>query len=121
MAVNGNVSRSVAASSHSTSGAQMIHAIRASAGGSETGTVTEYSRIGSSYENIDSRRQQSVAGRNQVSDRLSERYEFSEAHLTMSSAGSSGIHGQGETAMQYEVPLTLSQCREHKEYSYLQH
>jgi hypothetical protein len=50
--------------------------------------------------------------------RLSERYEFSEPHLAMISAGGGG-RTQGEAAaMDYEVPL---QSGEHAEYSHLQH
>ena len=94
--------------------------------------AADYSRIGPSYETINSsssRRQQPVAavGRRNVADsqlaRLSERYEFSEPHLAMISAmsGDRGDGGgvQGEAvAMDYEVP-----CRseEHEAYSRLQH
>ena len=85
----------------------------------QDGAAAEYGRIGPSYATIvNSRRQQPVAGRNQVSaSRFSERYEFSEAHLAMASAGSDS-GGQGETAMDYEVPL---QSGEHDEYSHLHH
>ena len=85
-----------------------------------TDAVVEYSRIGPSYETINSRRQQPVAGRNVTLGRLSERYEFPEAHLA--AAGGRG-GGQGETAthMDYEVPLTSSQNEGHEEYSRLQH
>ena len=54
-----------------------------------------------------------MAGRNQVSARLSERYEFSEAHLA-AAGGNGGVQGEG--AMDYEVPL---QSGEHDEYSHL--
>ena len=81
------------------------------------GAAAEYSRIGPSYET--SRRQQPAVGRNRVSARLSERYEFSEPHLAMvSAAGGGGGCVQGEAAMDYEVPL---QSEEYKGYSYLQH
>ena len=84
------------------------------------GAAAEYSRIGPSYET--SRRQlQPVAGRNQDSARLSDRYEFSEPHLAMISAGAAGGGGtQGEAAVstEYEVPV---QSGEHEEYSHLQH
>ena len=109
----------VAAPSHSaTSGSQATQATRAAGDKSGTGAAcaAEYSRIGPSYETIDnSRRQQLVAGRNQVSARLSERYEFSEAYLA--AAGESGCV-QAEGAMNYEVPL---QSGEHDEYSHLRH
>ena len=98
-----------------TSGAQATQTPRVD-GEAGTDAAIEYSRIGPSYETIDSRRQQPLAGRNQVSAKLSERYEFSEAHLAMASARGGG--GQGETAMDYEVPF---QSGEHNEYSHLQH
>ena len=83
----------------------------------QTGAA-EYSRIGPSYETVTtnsshSRRQQPVAGTNQDSDRLSERYEFSEPRC--------GGGTQGEAAVlpvDYEVPV---QSGEHEEYSHLQH
>ena len=89
----------------------------------QSGAAAEYSRIGPTYETTvnssHSRRQQPVVGRNRVSARLSERYEFSEPHLAMISAGGGGGGGvQGEAAMDYEVPL---QSGEHEEYSHLRH
>ena len=95
-------------------------------------TAADYSRIGPSYETIDSsgpRRQRTGpaagrnVGRNQGSARLSERYEFSEPHLAMISTGAAGGPGggtQGEAGilMGYEVPV---QSGEHEEYSHLQH
>ena len=114
MPISRNVSY-VIAPSHSTSRPQATQATRAAAQGG-TGAAAEYSRIGPSYETTNnSRRQQPVAGRSRVSARLSERYEFSEAHLA-AAGGSGGV--QGETAMDYEVPL---QSGEHEEYSHLQH
>ena len=108
----------------STSGAQAINTI-------DQTSAAEYSRIGPSYEAVvtansnHSRRQQPVSvGRNQHSARLSERYEFSEPHLAMISAGAAGGPGggtQGEAAVRpvdYEVPV---QSGEHEEYSHLQH
>ena len=117
MPVNRNISY-MTAPSH-LSGSQAIQAARVSdQSGTGPGTAAEYSRIGPSYET--SRRQQPVAGRNRVSARLSERYEFSEPHLAMISAAGGGVggHVQGEAAMDYEVPL---QSGEHEEYSHLQH
>ena len=113
MPVNRNVSYVTALS---TSGAQATDT------GGQSGTVAEYSKIGPSYETTvnssHSGRQQPVSGSDQASARLSERYEFSEPHLAMISAGGSGGGVQGEAAMDYEIPL---QSREHEEYSRLQH
>ena len=115
MPVNRNISY-VIVPAHSTSGSQATHAAGVSdQGGTGPGAAAEYSRIGPSYEA--SRRQQPVAGRNRVSARLSERYEFSEPHLVMTSAGGGGVQGEA-TAMDYEVPL---QSGEHEEYSHLRH
>ena len=107
----------------STSGPQALQETDASA------AAADYSRIGPSYETIDSsglRRQQpvAVAGRRNVTGlaRLSERYEFSEPHLAMASASGGREDGgglQGDTAaVDYEV---LGQSEEHEAYSCLQH
>ena len=113
MYVERNISYVTARSHSATSGPQ---ATRETGDQSETGVEAEYSRIGPSYETTDnSSRQQPMAGRNQVSARLSERYEFSEAYLAV--VGDSG-GVQGEGAMDYEVPL---QSGEHDEYSHLRH
>ena len=88
--------------------------------GTDASTAAEYSRIGPSYETIDSRRQQPMAGRNVAAlVRLSEHYEFSEAHLVATARGGSGE--RGEAAVDYEVPLNSSQSEGHEEYSRLQH
>ena len=114
--VDRNISYVTAPSHTATSGSQTTQATRAAGDKCGTGTVAEYSRIGPSYATTDnSRRRQPVAGRNQVSARLSERYEFSEAYLA--AAGESGCV-QGEGARDYEVPL---QNGEHDEYSHLRH
>ena len=111
-----NISYVTAPSHTATNGSQTTEATRAAGDKSGTGTAAEYSRIGPSYETTaNSRKQQPVAGRNRVSARLSERYEFSEAYLA--AAGESGCV-QGEGAMDYEVPL---QSGEHNEYSHLRH
>ena len=108
MAIGRNISYVTAPST--TSGSQAVNTV------GQGGAAAEYSRIGPSYETtINSRRQQAVAGRNQISARLSERYEFSETHLGVAGGGGGG---QGEAAMEYEVPL---QSGEHDEYSHLQH
>ena len=116
MYVDRNISYVTAPSHSTTSGPQDTQTARA---GDQTGpgAAAEYSRIGPSYET--SRRQQPVVWRNRVSARFSERYEFSEPHLVMTSAGGGGGGCvQGEVAMDYEVPL---QSGEHEEYSHLQH
>ena len=104
----------------STSGAQAIDTI-------DQTSAAEYSRIGPSYEAVvtanssHSRRQQPVSvGRNRHSARLSERYEFSELHLAMISAGDGGdTQGQAVVpSVDYEVSI---QSGEHEEYSHLQH
>ena len=69
------------------------------AGLTDASAAAEYSRIGPSYETIDSltMRQQLVAGRNVAAlARLSEHYELSEAHLVAAARGGGG--GQGEAA-----------------------
>ena len=113
------VSRNVSYSSRpTTSGSQASQTTRAAlaSGQNDTGAAAEYSRIGPSYENSESERQQSAAesGGNQVSARLSERYEYSEPRLPMISSASGG----GRQPMDYEVPL---QSGQHEEYSHLQH
>jgi hypothetical protein len=87
-------------------------------------SVAEYSKIGPTYEIIDSGRKQPARStqRNPSFSRLSERYEFSTAHLTETAidiGGNDGAHEvQGDLGMNYEVPLNL---KEHEEYSHLQH
>ena len=106
VAVNRNISYETGPS-RSTSGLQATQT-------TGPGAAAEYSRIGPSYETT--RRQlQPVAGRNQVSARLSEKYEFSDPCLAMISAGGGT---QGEAAMDYEDPL---QCEDREDYSHLQH
>ena len=121
--VRRNLSYATTPSHSTTSGSQATQTTR-EAGQSETGAEADYSRIGASYETIDSRRQQpavAITGRNRVSARLSERYEFSEAHLA-ASGGSDSAHGvQGDMGVDYEVPQNLRQIEEHEEYSHLQH
>ena len=102
--------------------------------GTDASAAADYSRIGPSYETIDSRRQHQpeAGGRGNVAvlASLSERYEFSEPHLAMAASarpggdGGGGV-GQGEAAaaLDYEVPLnsSLSQSEGYEEYSHLQH
>ena len=98
---------------------QAVQAVRA-AGQNETDAAGDYSRIGPSYETIDSRRQQpavTTAGRSRVSARVSERYEFSEVHLAATAADGGG---QSEMYLDYEVPQNLSTAQI-EEYSHLQY
>ena len=126
MPVRGNISYATTSSRSTTNGPQGIQAVSASASQNDTDTdaAADYSRIGPSYETIDhdvdTRREQSlaavVAGRNRISARLSERYEFSEAHLT-AVAGAASASGGGGQVMQ-----NLRQLQEHSDdYSHLHH
>ena len=103
-----------------TSGSQTIQAA------DQIDAAAEYSRIGPTYETIDSRRKQPATQRNLAFSKLSERYEFAEALLTATAAGGghddNGAHGgEGELGMDYEVLQNLRQSKEHGEYSCLQH
>ena len=113
VAVRRNISYAATPSRSTTSGPQAT--VRATDQG-ETGPAAEYSSFGPSYEALNSRRQQPVAA---VSARLSERYEFSDAHLA--AAGGSGAGVQGEVAMDYEVLQNSRQNEDHDEYSHLQY
>ena len=97
MPVRGNITYATTPSHLTTIGPQPVQAASASQNDTDTDTATDYSRIGPSYETIDhnfnTRREQPVAvavGRNWVSARLSERYEFSEAHLVAAASGGGG-------------------------------
>ena len=117
MSVGRNISYATTPSRSTTNGPQ---AVTATAQG-ETGPAAEYSSFGPSYEALNSRRQQPVAARNRVSARLSERYEFSDAHLAAAAGGRGGV--QGEATMDYEVPQNSRQLQngENDEYSHLRH
>ena len=120
MPVGTNISRyTTTPSCSTTSGPQATQAIRTPGQGG-TGPAAEYNSFGPSYEALNSRRQQPMAARNQVSARLSERYELSDAHLA-AAGGRGGV--QGEAAMDYEVPQNSTQKynEEHEEYSHLRH
>ena len=117
--------------SHSTSGPHATQTTRAGHSdqtATESETADEYSRIGPSYTYVTSqvRRQQpaAVTGRNRVSAaRLSERYEFSEAHL-MAAGGGHGDDGAysvlgGEVGE--DIQQRNMQIEERDEYSYLQY
>ena len=116
MSVVRNLSYGRAPSQPTTSGPQTTD--HEATGQSVSGAAAEYSIIGPSYDTTtaNSREQQ-----NRGLAMLSERYEFSGAYLAMG-AGTSGAGSgaQGEAA-NYEVPLSVSQSRECKEYSHLQH
>ena len=123
--LRGNISYATTPS-RSTSGPQGTQAVSASASQNDTDAdaAADYSRIGPSYETIDhdadTRREQPLAavvvGRNRVAARLSERYEFSEAHLAAVAAGASTSGGGGQ------VTQNLRQLQEHSDdYSHLHH
>jgi hypothetical protein len=84
----------------------------------EDGTGPDYSSFGPDYETIDSRKQPQRKG--QVpGGQLSERYEYSEAHLaTLNETTSEGLESAN-----YEVPLNLRQNMEieSEDYSHLKH
>ena len=123
--VRRNISYATTLSHSTTSGPQGVQAASARQNDTETDTAAaDYSRIGPSYEtinhNADTRREQPlaavVAGRNRVSARLSERYEFSEVHLT-AVAGAASASGGGGQVMQ-----NLRQLQEYSDdYSHLHH
>ena len=82
----------------------------------EGGAGADYSSIGPDYETIDSRTQSQR--KNQVpAGRLSERYEYSEAHLATLN------ESVPEGSANYEVPLNLRQnvSTEDEDYSHLKH
>ena len=119
--------------SHSTtSGPHATQATRAGHGdqtGTESETADEYSRIGPSYTYVTTqvRRQQptTVAGRNRVSAAagLSERYEFSEAHLTAADGGhgDDGAYGVLGGEVGGDIQRHNMQIEERDEYSHLQY
>ncbi len=81
----------------------------------EDGTSPDYSSFGPDYETIDSRKQPQRKG--QVpAGRLSERYEYSEAHLAT-------LNKEGFGSADYEAPLNLRQNLEIEsgDYSHLKH
>jgi hypothetical protein len=81
----------------------------------EDGTGPDYSSFGPDYETIDSRKQ--PQRKDQVpGGRLSERYEYSEAHLAT-------LNKEGLGSADYEVPLNLRQNVEIEsgDYSHLKH
>jgi hypothetical protein len=120
VSVRKNVSYEITPSLSTTS----VQAIRPTAGSgqneADTAAADEYSRIGPSYETIDSCRQQSGAvdtdGKNQASaiagPSESSRYEFSDVHLALAAtttcSTADGVGGQTEMNLDYEVPQNLS-------------
>ena len=84
----------------------------------EGGAGADYSSIGQDYETIDSRSGQSNKKTQMpLAGRLSERYEYSEAHLATWNESVPG----GST--NYEIPLNLRQnvSTEDEDYSRLKH
>ena len=84
----------------------------------EDGAGLDYSRFGPDYETVGSSNQP-PRRKNQVpaaAARLSERYEYSEAHLAT-------LNEEGLGSANYEVPLNLRQnvSAENEDYSRLQH
>ena len=122
--------------SHSTtSGPHATQATRPGYGDQtqiESETTDEYSRIGPSYPYVTAqvRRQQpaAVVGRNRVSASaagLSERYEFSEAYLTVAGGGDGddgayGVLGE-EVGGDVQRHNIIVQIEERDEYSHLQY
>ena len=117
--VRRNISHVTIPSHSTTSGPQHVQAASARQNDTETdAAAADNSRIGPSYETIhhdvNTRREQPAAvavGRNRVSARLSERYEFSEAHLVAAASGGGG-----------KVAQNLRQLQEPSDdYSHLHH
>ena len=83
----------------------------------EDGAGPDYSRFGPDYETVDSSNQP-PRRKNQApaAAHLSERYEYSEAHLAT-------LNEEGLGNANYEVPLNLRQnvSAENEDYSHLQH
>ena len=111
-----------------TSGPQATRPGHGDQTGTESETADEYSRIGPSYTYVTAqvRRQQptTVAGRNRVSAaELSERYEFSEAHLTAAGGGDGddGAYGVLGGEVGGDVQRHNMQIEERDEYSHLQY
>ena len=80
----------------------------------EDGAGLDYSRFGPDYETVDSsNRPQRRKNQVPAAVRLSERYEYSEAHLAT----------LNEEGLDYEAPLNLRQnmSSENEDYSHLQH
>ena len=81
------------------------------------GAGPDYSRFGPDYETVDSSNQP-PRRKNQIpaAVRLSERYEYSEAHLAT-------LNEEGLGSANYEVPIDLTQnvSTENEEYSHLKH
>ena len=77
----------------------------------------DYSSFGPDYESINSSRPKQPQRRGEVpAGRLSQRYEYSEAHLAT-------LNEEGSAGASYEVPLNLRQnvTTESEDYSHLKH
>jgi hypothetical protein len=120
--ISRNLSYGTTTPSHSTTSVSQAISLQTAADQVDA-SVAEYSKIGPTYETIDSGRKQPARStqRNPSSSRLSERYEFSTAHLTATAIdhdvggddGARGEQGEVDLGMNYEVPLNL---RQHEEY-----
>ena len=139
MSVRRNVSYETTPLQHSSS-TTSAQVIRPTAGQNETdcAAADEYSRIGPSYETIDSCKQQQqpaveTARKNQASESgiatLSGglRYEFSDMHLALAETTTMSCTADGvtdsEVGVDYEVPQDLSTVKveENEGYSRLQY
>ncbi len=107
--------------SHSTTSVQAVRPMAGSGQNEpDTAAADEYSRIGPSYEIIDSCRQQPAVDTTGENHRTSatagplesSRYEFSDAHLALAATttctADDGVGGQTEMNLDYEVPQNLS-------------
>ena len=85
----------------------------------EGGAGPDYSSFGPDYEIIDSRSGQSQRKNQVPAGRLSERYEYSEAHLATLNENAP----EGLGSVNYEAPLNLGQnvSTESEDYSHLKH
>ncbi len=115
MPVRSNLSY-VTTPSHSTRATSQAISTGATIANRDEAQCPDYSCIGPDYETIDSRRQSQRKNRAQAR-LLSERYEYSEAHLATDGGGAT------ERSANYEVPLNLRQneCMEDEDYSHLQY
>ncbi len=115
MLVRSNLSY-VTTPSHSTRAISQAVSTGATITNRDEAQCPDYSCLGPDYETTDSRRQSQR--KNQAQARLiSEKYEYSEAHLATDGGGA--IEG----SVNYEVPLNLRQneCTENEDYSRLKY
>ena len=120
----------------STTSAQAVRPTSAGQNETDTSAANEYySRIGSSYETIDSckQQQQPAVGKNQASESAiamlseSSRYDFSDAHLALVETATVSCTVDGvadsEVGLDYEAPqdLLTVKIEENEGYSHLHH